>query len=260
MQNTEFGDTWKCLLNSMDFLLTKISHKEWWLPVRVPVFDDLQSFFNGINGLILENKIMMSQPDSQHLFLLLKRTVVMRIVWPYTWHPRGRCHCHICSIAFSVKLFDGQRGIFDKTEETLHGCPHHPGPLCSWNCLQHHSQILNHKCHYIYGRKICHWGFAFATPWLFPLHLFDRSLKICSLPLHSTCDCRYLSLWENTVGLLEVASHLPGKISIRTDSLKCLLISSTSVTLLFTKSWILVITLVSTAWLIPLAWVRTRMQ
>ena len=183
MQNTEFGDTWICLLNSMDFLLTKISHKEWWLPVRVPVFDDLQSFFNGISGLILENKIMMSQPDSQHLFLLLKRTVVMRIVWPYTWHPRGRCHCHICSIAFSVKLFDGQRGIFDRTEETLHGCPHHPGPLCSWNCLQHHSQILNHKCHYIYGRKICHWGFAFATPWLFPLHLFDRSLKICSLPL-----------------------------------------------------------------------------
>ena len=108
--------------------------------------------------------LMMPQPDSQHLFLLLKRTVVMRIVWPYTWHPRGRCHCHICSIAFSVKLFDGQRGIFDRTEEMLHGCPHHPGPLRCWNCLQHHSQILHHKCHYIYGRKICHWGFAFATP------------------------------------------------------------------------------------------------
>ena len=57
MENTEFGDTWKCLLNSLDFLLTKISHKEWWLPVRVPVFDDLQSFFNGISGLILESKI-----------------------------------------------------------------------------------------------------------------------------------------------------------------------------------------------------------
>ena len=58
MENTEFGDTWKCLLNSLDFLLTKISHKEWWLPVRVPVFDDLQSFFNGISGLILESKMM----------------------------------------------------------------------------------------------------------------------------------------------------------------------------------------------------------
>ena len=171
MQNTEFGDTWKCLLNSMDFLLTKISHKEWWLPVRVPVFDDLQSFFNGINGLILENKIMMSQPDSQHLFLLLKRTVVMRIVWPYTWHPRGRCHCHICSIAFSVKLFDGQRGIFDRTEETLHGCPHHPGPLCSWNCLQHHSQILNHKCHYFTEEKFVIGGLH--------LPLLDFFLCIC---------------------------------------------------------------------------------
>ena len=148
MENTEFGDTWKCLLNSLDFLLTKISHKEWWLPVRVPVFDDLQSFFNGISGLILENKIMMPQPDSKHLFLLLKRTVVMHIMWSYTWHPTGRCHCHTCSTAFSVKLFDGQRGIFDTTVETLHGCHHHQGPLHCWNCLQHHSQILHHKCHY----------------------------------------------------------------------------------------------------------------
>ena len=32
---------------------------------------------------------MMPQPDSQHLFLLLKRTVVMRIVWSYMWHPGG---------------------------------------------------------------------------------------------------------------------------------------------------------------------------
>ena len=92
---------------------------------------------------------MMPQPDSQHLFLLLKRTVVMRIVWSYNmWHPRGRCHYHICSTAFSAKLFDGQRGIFDRTEEMLHGCPHHSGPLRCWNCLQHHSQILHHKCHY----------------------------------------------------------------------------------------------------------------
>ena len=135
----------------------------------------------------------------------------MHITWCYTWHPRSRCHCHTCSTAFSVKLFDGQRGIFDRIVETLHGCPHHPGPLRCWNCLQHHSQILHHKCHYIYGRKICHWGFAFATPWLFPLHLFDRSLKICSLPLHGTCDCRYLCLWENTFRLLEVASLFQGR-------------------------------------------------
>ena len=180
-------------------------------------------------------------------------------MWSYTWHPRGRCHCHICSTAFSVKLFDGQRGIFDRTVETLHECRHHPGPLRCWNCLQHHSQILHHKCHYINGRKICHWGFAFATPWLFPLHLFDRSLKICSLPLHGRCDCRY-RFCGKYCWLVGGGISLPGKISIRTNSLKCLLISSTSVTPLFTKSWILVITLVSTAWLIPLAWVRIRIQ
>ena len=113
---------------------------------------------------------MMPQPDSQHLFLLLKRTVVMHIMWSYTWHPRGRRHCH-CSTAFSVKLFDGQRGIFDRTEEMLHGCPHHSGPLRCWNCLQHHSQILHHKCHYIYRRKICHWGLR--------LPLLDFFLCIC---------------------------------------------------------------------------------
>ena len=113
----------------------------------------------------------MPQPDSKHLFLLLKRTVVMHIMWSYTWHPRGRCHCHTCSTAFSVKLFDGQRGIFDWTVEMLHGCPHHPGPLHCWNCLQHHSQILHHKCHYIYGRKICHWGLR--------LPLLDFLLCIC---------------------------------------------------------------------------------
>lgn len=178
--------------------------------LRVPVFDNLQSFFNGISGLILENK-WCHNLIVNILFLLLKRTVVMHILWSYTWHPRGRCHCYICSTAYSVKLFDGQRGIFDRTEKTLHGCPRYPGPLRCWNCLQHHSWILHHKCHYIYGRKICHWGFEFATPWLFPLHLFDRSLKICSLPLHSICDCRYLSLWENTVGLLEVASLFQGR-------------------------------------------------
>ena len=33
---------------------------------------------------------MMPQPDSKHLFLLLKRTVVMHIMWSYKWHPRGR--------------------------------------------------------------------------------------------------------------------------------------------------------------------------
>ena len=148
------------------------------------------------------------------MFLLLKRTVVMHIMWSYTWHPTGRCHCHTCSTAFSVKLFDGQRGIFDRTVETLHGCPHHPGPLHCWNCLQHHSQILHHKCHY---KLFTEEKFVIGD---LRLPLLDFLLCICLIAVwksalyhctvHVIVDI-ILSLWENTVGLLEVASLFQGR-------------------------------------------------
>ena len=48
--------TFKCRLNSINFLKAKVCHEELWLPCRIPVTEDAKSFFDGRCCFILRDK------------------------------------------------------------------------------------------------------------------------------------------------------------------------------------------------------------